>query len=286
MTPAAGDLPQLSPQEYQEFSNFLRAAAGIDLGCHKQYLVATRTRRILTQHRLSSIGDLLSRIKIDSDRLLRQQVIDAMTTNETYWFRDEYPFSYLADVVLPEYAQERSPATFRVWSAACSYGQEPYSLSMIAEEFFRRRKNAWRFDMEILATDLSSAVLDSARQGTYDRSSIIRGLSEERTRQFFVKESEESWTLIPDIRNRVRFRPLNLQESFRMLGRFQVIFCRNVLIYFSSTLKQEILMKIHAQLQPGGLLFLGSSESISGLGHLFEMVYCKPGVAYRAKKES
>lgn len=286
MTSAADELPQLSAQEYQEFGSFLRAAAGIDLGAHKQYLVATRTRRILAQHQLTSVGDLLARIKINSDRILRQQVIDAMTTNETYWFRDEYPFSYVAHTLLPEHAQLRASAPFRIWSAACSSGQEPYSLSIIAQEFLKRKKSAWHFDVEILATDLSSAMLDSARQGTYDRSSIIRGLSEERTRQFFVQETEQSWTLIPEIRNRVRFRPLNLQESFRMLGRFEVIFCRNVLIYFSPTLKQEILIKIHGQLQPGGLLFLGSSESISGLGHLFEMVYCKPGVAYRAKKIS
>lgn len=285
MTSAAGDLPQFSAEEYQEFSNFLRAAAGIDLGAHKQYLVATRTRRILAQHQINTVGDLLARIKIDSDKLLRQQVIDAMTTNETYWFRDDYPFSYLAGTVLPEHAQMRASTPFRIWSAACSSGQEPYSLSMVAEEFSRSKKSAWHFDVEILATDLSSTMLDSARQGTYDRSSIIRGLSEERTRQFFVRETEESWTLIPEIKSRVRFRPLNLQESFRMLGRFQVVFCRNVLIYFSATLKQEILTKIHAQLQPNGLLFLGSSESISGLGHLFEMVYCKPGVAYRAKKD-
>lgn len=278
----AGDIPQLDANEYQAFTIFLRTACGIDLGANKQYLVSTRVRRILIEHRLGSLGELTRAIQLD--KVLRQKVIDAMTTNETFWFRDNYPFDYLGKTLLPALAKQQKPGEkTRIWSAACSSGQEPYSISMAVEEGMRGILSMRCNDADILATDVSSSVLEAAREAVYDRLSLMRGLSQERCNEFFVQRDENSWVVKDSVRNRVRFRPLNLQESFYLLGRFDVVFCRNVLIYFSTELKAEILRKIHGVLNPGGILFLGSSESISGLSDLYEMVNCNPGVAYRAK---
>ena len=279
-----GDIPQIDANEYQAFTAFLRTACGIDLGANKQYLVSTRVRRILLEHGLNSLGELTRVIQQDSQKKLRQKVIDAMTTNETFWFRDNYPFDYLGKSLLPALAkQQRSGEKTRIWSAACSSGQEPYSISMIVEEGMRGLLSTRCNDADILATDVSASVLETAKEGVYDRLSLMRGLSSQRCNEFFVQVDTDSWRVKDSVRNRVRFRALNLQESFYLLGKFDVVFCRNVLIYFSAALKTEILRKIHGTLNPGGILFLGSSESISGLSDLYEMVNCNPGVAYRAK---
>lgn len=271
----------ISASEYESFSDFLRASCGISLGPNKQYLVATRMRRVLLEQELRSIAELVAKLANPGERSLRQKVIDAMTTNETFWFRDGYPFDYLARSLLPGLLQGGAK-TVRVWSAACSSGQEPYSISMVVEEYLRSR-GALSVEVEILATDLCSTVLEAAKQGLYDRLSLARGLSAERTQQFFQRRDDDFWALKDNIKRRVRFRPVNLQDSYLMLGRFDIIFCRNVLIYFSADTKQQVLAKLHSVLNPGGILFLGSSESITGASHLFDVVNCNPGVAYRAK---
>lgn len=276
--------PQIEAEEYMAFSSCLRTLCGIDLGANKQYLVATRLRRILIEAGLPSLGALTAAMmSTDRNGQLRQKVIDAMTTNETFWFRDTYPFQYLAGTLLPELSKRRSAGKIKVWSAACSSGQEPYSISMIFEEACRNQFSRHFCDGDILATDVSSMVLESAKEGRYDRISLARGLSEQRRNDFFVPVNNDFWQLKPAIRNRVRFRSLNLQDSYLLLGKFDIVFCRNVLIYFSSDLKFQILKKIHASLVPGGYLFLGSSENITGLSDYFEMVNCSPGIAYRAK---
>lgn len=277
------ELPDIKAEEYQQFSDFLRSACGIDLGANKQYLVATRIRRILGESGLQCLGALISAIGVNGDSHLRQKVIDAMTTNETFWFRDSYPFQYLANTLIPEISKNKGAGKIKIWSAACSSGQEPYSISMIFEETCRNRFGRAICDGEILGTDLSSVILDLAREGCYDRTSLARGLSEERRLDFFVPIHDDIWQVRPAVRSRVRFRSLNLQDSFYLLGKFDIVFCRNVLIYFSSELKVQILKKIHESLLPGGYLFLGSSESLSGMSEYFEMVNCNPGIVYRAK---
>ena len=280
------DLNEAQPirtDEYHAFREYLRKVCGIDLGVNKQYLVSTRVRRILLNNGLNSLGALTQAIQEDSNRHLRQQVIDAMTTNETFWFRDTYPFQYLASTLLPEFSKKRPKQPIKIWSAACSSGQEPYSISMIFEEACRNKFVCQINEGDILGTDLSSIILEQAKEGCYDRISLVRGLSSDRLHNFFDQVNDDTWQLKPSIRQRVRFRPINLQDSYLLLGRFDIVFCRNVLIYFSAELKLEILKKIHASLTPGGYLFLGSSESITGLNDYFEMVNCNPGIAYRAK---
>jgi len=274
---------QLGNTEFQEFRDYLQNIAGIDLGHNKQYLVATRIRRILIDYECSSLAELTRLIKSDSNRAVRQKVIDAMTTNETFWFRDNYPYEHFRKMLLPDLADKSKDSRIRIWSAACSSGQEPYSLSIVVEEFLRSKLGVSSLPLEIIATDLSSQILDSAKQGEYDRLSIARGLSEERLRNFFEHPHPDYWRVKPNIRQRVTFKPLNLQESYLLLGKFDVVFCRNVLIYFSADLKCDILKRIRGTMRPGGYLFLGSSESLAGASELFDMVHCNPGVVYRAK---
>ena len=272
---------EITPQEYEAFKSFLQDACGILLGENKQYLVKSRLRRIMEENELRTLGDLLDRVKRTGRSSLKEVVIDAMTTNETLWFRDNHPFRILQEKLLPEFGDRKSAQSLRIWSAACSTGQEPYSVAMIIEEFRRQRPGRLR-DVKITATDISKSVLEVARRGEYEMIAIGRGLSPERQKQFFSPAMNGSWQIRPQIKSMVEFRELNLLERY-MLGKFDIVMCRNVLIYFSAELKKDILTRIHATLNPGGYLILGASESLNGLPHLYEMVQCHPGIIYRKK---
>lgn len=283
-TRAAGQRDCFDQAEFDQFRQFLQDACGIALGDNKQYLVSSRMRRLLEEHKLASFSALLVALNRPNSRRLKDQVIDAMTTNETFWFRDIYPFEHLKDQLLPALmvGQQKSTEPIRIWSAACSSGQEPYSISIAVEEYRQNRTmGVLRRPVQIVATDLSSIVLEQARAGSYDRAAIARGLSEERLTRYFDKR-DDRWHVKPVIRERVQFKALNLLDPYMSLGRFDVVFCRNVLIYFDAELKQRILRKLHGVLKPGGILCLGSSESLAGAGNLFEMVRCEPGIMYRA----
>ncbi|GAB1262046.1 CheR family methyltransferase [Aurantivibrio plasticivorans] len=272
----------IAPEDFETFAHYLEEACGIALAPNKQYLVSTRVRKILSDHHIDSIGALVRKLTETRQSSLKQDVIDAMTTNETYWFRDAYPFEYLKDSILPELMSQPG-GDIKLWSAACSSGQEPYSLSMEVEEFKHRNPGLAKRQVRILATDVSSGMLNYARSGTYDRLSMARGMTNARTERFFEVMDENNWRLKANIRSRVEFKSLNLLESYSYLGKFDVIFCRNVLIYFSNELKREIITKMHGALKPNGILCLGSSEGLSGVANLFEMIQCKPGIMYRAK---
>ncbi|NWO08065.1 MAG: protein-glutamate O-methyltransferase CheR [Alteromonadaceae bacterium] len=272
---------EITPQEYEAFKTFLQDACGILLGDNKQYLVKSRLRRILEDNNLNSLGELLDRMKRPGRSNLKEVVIDAMTTNETLWFRDNHPFRILQDKLLPEFAERKSFQPLRIWSAACSTGQEPYSTAMVIEEFRRNRPGKLR-DVKIVATDISKSVLDVARKGEYEMIAIGRGLSPERQKQFFKASPNGGWQIKPQIKSMVEFKELNLLDRYN-LGKFDIIMCRNVLIYFSADLKKDILRRLHASLNPGGYLILGASESLNGLSDLYEMVQCHPGIIYRKK---
>jgi len=272
---------EITPQEYEAFKKFLQDACGILLGDNKQYLVKSRLRRILDDNHLNSLGELLDRMKRPGRTNLKEVVIDAMTTNETLWFRDNHPFRILQEKLLPEFAERKSIQPLRIWSAACSTGQEPYSTAMVIDEFRRSRPGKLR-DVKITATDISKSVLDVARRGEYEMIAIGRGLSPERQKQFFTASSNGGWQIKPQIKSMVEFRELNLLDRYT-LGKFDIIMCRNVLIYFSAELKRDILTRLHAALNPGGYLILGASESLNGLSDLYQMVQCHPGIIYRKK---
>jgi chemotaxis protein methyltransferase CheR len=253
---------QISDNDYQIFRSFLADACGIVLGENKQYLVANRMRRIMDDHNFSSLAELVKRISSGFDASLREKVIDAMTTNETFWFRDSAPFDALRDVILPKMLINQRRQQLRIWSAACSFGQEPYSISMVFDEFRARHPGVSIREPEIVATDISATVLNSARQAEYDSLSVSRGLSDTRRREFFDELPGSRYKLKRHIVNRVNFRQMNLQSSYSSLGRFDIIFCRNVLIYFAADLKLDILSRMKSTLNPDSYLFLGSSESV------------------------
>jgi len=272
----------ITSDEFKNFSQFLEKSCGILLAEHKQYLVQSRLSKIMQKEGFTTLSELVSRLNSMGGNLLKEQVIDAMTTNETLWFRDIHPYEILKDKLLTEIASGQPMQKLRIWSAACSSGQEPYSISMVIEEFRQSRSGAFSAGQEIVATDISSVILDQAKRGEYEMLALGRGLSQDRLNRFFRKNPEGSWTIKPEIKARVKFQSLNLLGQYSSLGQFDIIFCRNVLIYFSSDVKTEILRKMHKQLKPGGYLILGASESLSGLPDLYRMIHCRPGIIYQS----
>ena len=269
--------------DFEQFRVFLEKTCGILLGSNKQYLVSSRLNKLMEQNNIKTLGELVQRIQSQPRGGLREQVVDAMTTNETLWFRDTYPFEVLKSRVLPELIKANPGQRLRIWSAASSSGQEPFSLSMAIDEFERSNLGQLKSGVQIVATDLSASMLTACKAGEYDSLAMGRGLSQERLQRYFDPKGPGRWVVKPAIRNRVEFRMLNLLDSYVSLGKFDIVFCRNVLIYFSAEVKKDILTRIHATLKPGGYLFLGASEALNGLPDLYQMVQCSPGIIYKVK---
>ena len=270
----------ISDQEYRDFSRFLESQCGIVLGDSKQYLVRSRLSPLVAKFKLASLSDLLRDVVTGRNRELRVAAVDAMTTNETLWFRDTYPFAVLADKLLPEIAANKRP--IKIWSAASSSGQEPYSMAMTVLET-QARKPGMLPNVSITATDISASMLDMCRAGVYDNLALGRGLSPERRRTFFEDAGDGRMKVKDNVKRMVNFRPQNLMDSYALLGKFDIIFCRNVLIYFSPEMKSKVLNQMANSLNPGGYLLLGASESLTGLTDRFEMVRCNPGIIYKLK---
>ncbi|GLT16731.1 chemotaxis protein methyltransferase [Vibrio zhanjiangensis] len=270
----------ISDQEYRDFSRFLESQCGIVLGDSKQYLVRSRLSPLVTKFNLSSLSDLLKDVVSGRNRDLRVAAVDAMTTNETLWFRDTYPFEVLANKLLPEAAENKRP--IKIWSAASSSGQEPYSMAMTILET-QQRKPGLLPNVSVTATDISASMLDMCRAGIYDNLALGRGLSPERRKNFFEDAGDGRMKVKDNVKRLVNFRPQNLMESYSLLGKFDIIFCRNVLIYFSPEMKSQVLNQMANSLNPGGYLLLGASESLTGLTDCFEMVRCNPGIIYKLK---
>lgn len=272
---------EIASNEYEEFRRFLEDACGIVLGDNKHYLVTSRLNRLMREFNIGTFGDLMFQLKQQHHSKLRERIVDAMTTNETMWFRDRYPFEILTNTIFPELGTMRL-RQLRVWSAACSSGQEPYSISITMQEYLATRPGSLPANTQIVATDISPSMLREAGAAQYDKMSISRGMTEERIKRYFIQTGDR-WEVRPEIRNRVSFRELNLMQSFAPLGKFDIVFCRNVLIYFSSDLKKDILRRIAQAMAPRGYLFLGGSESPTSYVDMFEMVRTNAGVVYRLK---
>lgn len=270
---------QLDEKSYNEFRIFLEQQCGIVLGENKQYLVKSRLAPLMTTFNIDSLGTLVKKTLSPAERQLRAAVIDAMTTNETLWFRDEYPFELLKNKILPELATRNS--SLKIWSAASSSGQEPYSIAMAIQEFQQSNSKAFPLGVQITGTDISTTMLDHCKYGHYDSLALSRGLSDERKRRFFEASDNNMWKVKDSVKKMVNFRQLNLLNSYSLMGRFDIVFCRNVLIYFSPEIKTKILSQIHSSLNTKSYLFLGASESLSGLSQDFDMMRCNPGIVYQ-----
>ncbi len=272
---------QISSQDYDDFRRYLEEASGIVLGNNKHYLVTSRLNRLMREFEIEDFSSLMKRLKLERKSKLHERIVDAMTTNETLWFRDIYPFEVLKHIILPELTQQK-PRQLRIWSAASSSGQEAYSISITLQEYLASKPGSLPVNIQIIGTDISPSMLHEANNAQYDKLSLARGMSEERLKRYFVQKGDK-WEVRPEIRSRVSFRELNLLNNFSALGKFDIVFCRNVLIYFSSELKTDILNRIAKLLSPGGYLFLGGSESPTSYTDAFELVRTPKGVAYRVK---
>jgi chemotaxis protein methyltransferase CheR len=272
----------LDEPQYRVFCRYLENRCGIVLGDNKQYLVISRLSPLVAKFNLGSLSELIKRTIANRDVLLVNCVVNAMTTNETLWFRDGYPFEILQNTLLPQLAKTNKP--IKIWSAACSSGQEAYSIAMVIREYQARYPNAFSAGIEIVATDISGDMLNIAKAGEYDNLSLSRGLSNERRARFFDTRQGSNISILKEsARNMVNFRSINLLSPFSSVTRYDIVFCRNVLIYFSASVKAAILQKVAACLQPQGVLFVGASESLSGMCTDFTMNRSGSGLFYVKK---
>lgn len=270
---------QLDDNNYTKFRKFLEQECGIVLGENKQYLVKSRLTPLLAKFTIPTLNELITRVLTPTERQLRAVVIDAMTTNETLWFRDEYPFNLLQSKLLPEFSKLNRP--LKIWSAASSSGQEPYSIAMSVLEYQQKNPGSLSRGVQIVGTDISTTMLEHCKYGHYDGLAISRGLSAERKRQFFEPGDNDMLKINDKVKKLVSFKPLNLLGNYNLMGKFDIVFCRNVLIYFSPEIKTQIISQFHGVLNDNGYLFLGASESMSGLSQQYKMHRCNPGIVYQ-----
>ena len=256
----------MTPPDYEYLRKLLRDHSGLDLSADKQYLIESRLLPLARKAGLAGISELVQKMKAGPTALIGQ-VVEAMTTNETFFFRDKVPFDHFRDSIMPEILQARAGRkSIRIWCAAGSTGQEPYSLAMCLKEM-SAALNGWR--IEILATDLSQEVIEKSKAGIYSQFEVQRGLPIQLLVKYF-KQTGEVWQINPEIRAMVQHRQLNLLHDFSQLGVFDVIFCRNVLIYFDQETKINIFNRLAKATEPDGFLVLGAAETVVGLTDAFK----------------
>lgn len=248
--------------DYEYFRKFLRERSGLVLSADKHYLLESRLLPVARRAGLASLAELVHRLRGNDCEALAAEVVEAMTTNESFFFRDKIPFEHFRDTIIPRLIAARNHRRrIRIWCAAASTGQEPYSLAMSIKEM-GDRLSGWQ--IEIIATDISSEALRKARSGIYSQFEVQRGLPIMLLLKYF-KQIGENWQIGPDIRAMVQFRVLNLISDFSRLGMFDLVFCRNVLIYFDQPTKISVLDRLAQNLDRDGYLVLGAAETVVGL---------------------
>lgn len=249
----------MDPKLFAALANFLKTNSGLILTSDKSYLVTSRLQPVTEQHGFSTIDDLVRQLIGVPSKALKQDVIEAMTTNETSFFRDATPFDNFKNYVLPEIiARRAAKRSIRILCAAASSGQEPYSLAMLLAEN-KDKIAGWK--TEILGVDLDSKILKRAEDAVYSQFEVQRGLPVQMLMKYFDRR-DQSWSVKPAIRDVVKFRRCNLLEPFTDLGQFDIIFCRNVLIYFDAATKRNVLDRLARQMSSDGFLFLGGAETV------------------------
>jgi chemotaxis protein methyltransferase CheR len=252
--------------DYEYLRKFLKDQSGLDLSADKQYLIESRLLPLARKSGLPGISELVQKMRSGSS-LFINQVVEAMTTNETFFFRDKLPFDHFRESIMPEMLRARaSRKSIRIWCAAGSTGQEPYSLAMCLKEMGASLSG---FRVEILATDLSQEVIEKSKAGIYSQFEVQRGLPIQMLVKYF-KQTGELWQINSDIRGMVQHRQLNLLHDFTCLGKFDIIFCRNVLIYFDQETKVNIFNRLAKVIEPDGFLVLGAAETVVGLTDVFK----------------
>lgn len=278
----------LTRNEFILLRDFIYHLFGIFLKDDKMYLVENRLRDLVKEAGCTTYGEFYLKLKHTSlASELRGKLIDAISTNETSWFRDKHPFEILKMLVLPRFHKDKKigRAKLNIWSAACSTGQEPYSIAMTILDYSRTLglETDYSKNTNIFATDISATALSIARMGEYDAMAMSRGLNENNTSLYFSK-SRERWKIRDTVKNMVLFSDINLKEPFSPnLGPFDIIFLRNVIIYFSDEFRKNLLNRLTRLLAPGGYLFLGTGETLSGYTDKFDIRDHNGAIYYQLK---
>jgi chemotaxis protein methyltransferase CheR len=266
----------VTPQDFDYLRKMLRERSGLVLSAEKQYLAESRLLPVARKHGFAGLGELVGKLKATTAAApLTVEVIEAMTTNESFFFRDKIPFEHFRAVIMPALLAARArEKRIRIWCTACATGQEPYSLAMSLKGIGPALAG-WR--VEILATDLSNEVLAKAKAGIYNQFEVQRGLPIQSLVKFFTQVGE-AWQIAEEIRAMVKFRPLNLLNDFSPLGTFDLVFCRNVLIYFGQDAKIGVLNRLARQMPSDGFLILGAAETVVGLTDAFKPMADQRGI--------
>lgn len=259
----------MTPQEFNWLRSYLKQRSGLDLSVDKGYLVECRLVPVARAAGLPSLSALIAALSGDRDPRLSATVVEAMTTNESSFFRDKLPFEHFRNVMLPAMQSARAMRrTIRVWCAAASTGQEPYSLGICVKED-QAKLAGWR--VEFLATDIAANVAARGEKGIYSQFEVQRGMPIQLLVKYF-RQDGDMWQVSEEVRRMVRWKVFNLLESYAPLGRFDIVFCRNVLIYFDRDMKSQILARIADTLEPDGYLVLGAAETVVGLTDRFQPI--------------
>ena len=272
----------IRPETFQYIREALHQRTAIRLMDNKEYLVETRLSVLAKQNGMRNVDDLVDHLRVPGSSALWRDVVDAMTTNETSFFRDLTPFDVLKHRVIPELVNHASePQTIRIWSAAAASGQEAYSIAMLWEEI-KERYPDW--GVHILATDISNKMLGRGVTGEYSAHEVVRGLSQERLDSHFHRNGNR-WRVNEHLKHDIDFRYLNLIHAWPTLPKMDIVFIRNVLVYFDNPTKTNLFAKVRRILKPNGFLFLGGAESALTIDDQFERVFESGGSCYRLKSE-
>lgn len=260
----------LTTNDFEFIRDLVRTRSAIVLEDNKGYLVEARLELLMRKLNITSLNDLIKSVRVNQNSQLADQVINAMTTNETSFFRDSHPFEMLKKEIIPNLIKEKQKEkTLKIWCGAASSGQEPYTIAMILKEHFAKELDGW--SVSIIATDLSTDILSKAKSGVYSQLEVNRGLPAIFLVKYFEKKGLE-WEIKPDVRNLIDFKIMNLIGNWIPMSNIDIVFLRNVLIYFDQDTKKNILNKISKIIQPDGYLFLGSAETLLNLNVPFERI--------------
>jgi len=282
---------KIKPEEVKPLTQFIYGLSGIQVDPKKTYLFETRLSPLVESYRVGSYTDLIRAAKQDAAKVIQNKIIDAISTNETLFFRDTSPFEVLQHKILPDLIDMRQSKasglfrpTIRIWSAACSTGQEVYSIAIVLRELLG---DVNAYNIKLLGTDISDAVIAQASYGNYNKFEIERGLPIDKLNRYFAPNGNY-WKIKDEIRTMATFRKLNLMQPFAMGGKFDIIFCRNVAIYFTLSDRKKLYDKLATVLEPDGYLLIGASESLVGLTDRFapkrhiRTVFYQPQNSHRA----
>ncbi len=258
----------MKPGDFEFIANLVRDRSGLVLTPDKTYLVESRLGPIARKEGIPSLEELVSILRMRGDLRLIDAVVDAMTTNETFFFRDKTPFEHLENIIIPDLVAKKRGGTIRIWCAAASTGQEPYSIAMVLDQMGHKLGGC---KVEIIGTDISERCLEKAKQGVYTQFEVQRGLPVQYLMKYFKKEGE-NWRITDNIKAAARYRQMNLLDDFRVLGKFDIIFCRNVLIYFDIATKKRVLDRMAVQVDGAGYLLMGAAETVLGITDSFKTI--------------